>query len=232
MKPAGLSVGPRPQTGAPGMGGGAGRTQQNFYNPAVQLSSKPQPLMNAFAAGSSADISAQNIDVNPTLLTKNQSRQFPMYDGPNGSSAGSYVPVSAMSGIAGIGPTAGATGSGPGGSGNVAAGSTEDIYGMSNRPTSSTITQAHQMGAASTDKSGPASAQSSAVKKSAFLLNEPSADDLSQNFDGDMADQRSQTIGGNAAKGAKTANKRESGSLENSNLQALSQPGQRPGTSG
>lgn len=75
VKPgSGLTMLPRPQTGAPGMGGGAGRTQQNFYNPAVQLSSKPQPMLNAFAAGSSADISTQNIDVNPTLLSKNQSR--------------------------------------------------------------------------------------------------------------------------------------------------------------
>ena len=36
VKPgSGLNMLPRPQTGAPGMGSGVGRTQQNFYNPAV-----------------------------------------------------------------------------------------------------------------------------------------------------------------------------------------------------
>lgn len=37
VKPAAnnLNLIPRPQTGAPGKGGGVGRTQQNFYNPAV-----------------------------------------------------------------------------------------------------------------------------------------------------------------------------------------------------
>lgn len=101
--------------------------------------------MNAFAAGSSADISAQNIDVNPTLLAKNQSRQFQLHDGAKGpSAAGSYVPVSAMSGIAGVGPSSSANGlGGPSG----IAGSTEDIYGMSNQQSSSTMPQSNQLGA-------------------------------------------------------------------------------------
>ena len=131
----------RPQTGVPGAGGGAARTQQNFFNPAHQLSSKPQPLMNAFAAGSNADISAQNIDVNPNLLTKNQSKQFSLNEGHPGSSflnGSSYVPVSAMSGIAGMGSATSAAGKGRAGPAAIA-GSSEDIYGMSNQQTSSTM---------------------------------------------------------------------------------------------
>lgn len=93
--------------------------------------------MNAFAAGSNADISAQNIDVNPTLLTKNQSKQFPLNEGHPGSSflnGSSYVPVSAMSGIAGMGSATSAAGKGLAGPGGIA-GSSEDIYGMSNQQT-------------------------------------------------------------------------------------------------
>ena len=62
-------------------------------------------MMNAFAAGSSADISSKNIEVNPNLLQKNQSKQYQLHDGLKGPfGAASYAPVSAMSGIGGIGP--------------------------------------------------------------------------------------------------------------------------------
>ena len=59
--------------------------------------------MNAFAAGSSADISSKNIEVNPMLLSKNQSKQYQLHDGLNGPfGAATYAPVSAMSGIMGV----------------------------------------------------------------------------------------------------------------------------------
>lgn len=181
--------------------------------------------MNAFAAGSSADISAQNIDVNPNLLTKNQSKQFALHDGA-GPSVGSYVPVSAMSGIAGMGPSSSAASMGLGGPSGIA-GSTEDIYGMSNQQTSSTMPQGSQ--SKDTKDTGFGSAQSSGMKKGPFLFNEPSAEDLSQGFE-DPVDAQAQPLG-SAAPGLKSLGKRESGSLEGNNLQALSQPGQRLGNS-
>lgn len=83
--------------------------------------------MNAFAAGSSADISSKNIEVNPSYLQKNQSKQYQLHDGLKGPfAAAQYAPVSAMQGMGGA-PSAQA----PLGSSTQNA-SSEQIYGMSN----------------------------------------------------------------------------------------------------
>lgn len=94
--------------------------------------------MNAFSAGSNADISAHNIDVNPTLLSKNQSKQFTLNEGQPPSSfnnGSSYVPVSAMSGIAGLGSD-----TAPGGRGLKSAsgisGGVNDVYSATNNTAS------------------------------------------------------------------------------------------------
>lgn len=55
-------TGARPMTSS----GPGGRTQNNFYQP--QLSSKPQPLMNAFSAGSNADLTEQKIEINHPVM--------------------------------------------------------------------------------------------------------------------------------------------------------------------
>ena len=86
--------------------------------------------MNAFAAGSSADISSKNIEVNPTLLSKNQSKQYQLHDGSSGPfGTASYAPVSAMSGIMASGPSSSV---GIGSSSGIAGASNDEMYGMSN----------------------------------------------------------------------------------------------------
>jgi hypothetical protein len=53
------------------------------------------------------------------------------------------------------------------------------------------------------------------MKKGPFLLNDPSAEDLSHGFD-DVGDSGAQPMG--SASGLKSLGRRESGSLENNNF--------------
>ena len=95
--------------------------------------------MNAFAAGSSADISQKNIEVNPAHMTKNQSKQFQLHDGPSGPfGAASYAPVSAMSGIMGVASTSNPMGVGS--QNNLSATNNDEMYGLSNQQSSSSST--------------------------------------------------------------------------------------------
>ena len=54
-------------------GGMGSNTTSGFYSN-NHLTSKPNPLMNAFSAGSSADISQQNIELGVGKLTTQQSK--------------------------------------------------------------------------------------------------------------------------------------------------------------
>lgn len=104
-KPRAIPIsGNRPQTSVPG---GTSKTQANFYNPG--LSSKPTPLMNAFSAGSNAEISTQNIDMASGMLNKQSSKPtiaqnngFMMGTDGKSTSAGTSKPAFDSSRGAGI----------------------------------------------------------------------------------------------------------------------------------